>query len=55
MSRNTSVRTEHLVHERLGAPLFAYKITELTASLEPKLADAGNPQYGDSADILTEV
>jgi len=55
MSRNTSVSTVYVVHEYLGAPLFAYNITTLTASLDPKLADAGNSQYGNMADILTGV
>jgi len=55
MSRNTSVSTDFVVHVYLGAPLFAYNITALTASLDPKLAVAGNPQYGNSTDILTGV
>jgi len=49
------ISTDHLVHEYLGAPLFADNITSLTAGLDKKLSDARNPQYGNSANILTEV
>jgi hypothetical protein len=31
------------IHEDLGVPLFADHITSLTASLDSKLTDAGNP------------
>jgi hypothetical protein len=38
------------IHEDLGVPLFADHVKALTASFDSKLADMGNPQYGNSAD-----
>jgi len=37
-------------HEDLGVPLFADHIRALTESFDSKLADVGNPYYGNSAD-----
>jgi hypothetical protein len=38
------------IHEDVGVLLFAVHIRALTASLDSKLADVGNPSYGNSAD-----
>ena len=42
------------IHEDLGVPLFANHIRALTESIDSKLADVGNPQYGNSADIYAD-
>jgi len=36
------------IHEDLGVPLLADHIRALTESFDSKLADVGNPQYGNS-------
>ena len=38
------------IHEDLGDLLFANHIRALTESFDSKLADVGNPQYGNTAD-----
>jgi hypothetical protein len=40
--------------EDLSVPLFADHIRALTASSDSKLADVGNPKFGNSADTYTD-
>ena len=41
------------IHEDLGVSLFADHIRALTASFDSKSADAGTPQFGNSADTYS--
>jgi hypothetical protein len=42
------------IHEDLSVMLFADHIRALTVSFDSKLADVGNPYYGNSADTYAE-